>query len=125
MWVAEKKHAHYPAQAACNSGVTFVFIELEHCEFNNIDFVYPVTFTQQNIGSDAAPLTDCAVAFSGSASVDPSALECMWTSITFSGWQGFSSNGGSMPMLTSTDQFDLCELLDSPSESSSPLSLRP
>jgi hypothetical protein len=100
IWVSEKKHASYPTQDACNSGVTvglpgiWLGFELEHCEYNNHAFDYPIVYGQQNVGSRVAPLRNCDVAFSGSSKVDPNAVECIWNHGRFNGWQGYSYNNG-------------------------------
>jgi len=92
VWVSEKKHANYPSQEECNTGVTAgPFGELEHCEFNTIDQIFPVVYTQQNIGSRTTPLRDCAPAFWGSAMTSGGAQECLWQAPLgfefFNGWQ--------------------------------------
>jgi hypothetical protein len=102
--VSEKKHANYPSQAACNSGVTLgicpLCTEFEHCEFNTIGQVFPVVYTQQNIGSATTPLRDCAPAFWGSAKTSGGWEECMWRAPLglerFSGWQHPRVNNGSV-----------------------------
>jgi hypothetical protein len=101
VWVSEKKHANYPSQNACNSGVTVGFVELEHCEFNTIDQVFPVVYTQQNIGSRTTPLRDCAPAFWGSAETSAGWEECLWQAPQyferFNGWQRPPDHDGSTP----------------------------
>jgi hypothetical protein len=105
VWVSEKKHANYPSQATCNSGVTFgicpLCTEFEHCEFNTIGQVFPVVYTQQNIGSRTTPLRDCAPAFWGSAETGGGWEECMWQAPLglnrFNGWQYPMVNNGSAP----------------------------
>lgn len=94
VWVSEGKHANFYSQSKCNSGGV---MNMDTCEFNDISQRFPVEYTQQNIGSRAAPLRDCGPAFWGSAETQPTAEECMWRTVhveRFDGWQGYSSGPG-------------------------------
>jgi hypothetical protein len=91
VWVSEGKHANYYSQAKCDGGGAMGF---DTCEFNNGSHVFPVVYSQQNIGSRSTPLRDCAGPFWGSQETNPQALECMWSTTIrsrFDGWQGYAS----------------------------------
>jgi hypothetical protein len=87
VWVAGAKHANYYSQSKCNSGGA---MKMDTCEYSNVSRRFPVLFTQQNIGSRATPLRDCAGPFWGSEETSSEAIECMWNTTTvsrFNGWQ--------------------------------------
>jgi len=80
IWVAERKHAHYVSQEACNSGA----YTLDTCAANNQQTRFPVSYTWQNIGSGAHPFTDAAKprwprAAWDTLLVDTSKTEHFWT----------------------------------------------
>lgn len=91
VWVAERKHANYYSLGQCQTGG---FAGFDTCEFNSAGHRFPIVYTQQNIGSRATPLRDCAPPFWSSQLTNPQAIECMWNTTQrsrFDGWQGFSS----------------------------------
>jgi hypothetical protein len=91
IWVSERKHANYYSFDKCEGGGAVGF---DTCEFYNASHRFPIVYTQQNIGSRATPLRDCAPAFSGSELTNAEAIECMWNRTQksrFDGWLGFSS----------------------------------
>jgi hypothetical protein len=109
VWVSRRKHANYPSEEECDSGVSVGIppfaIEFEHCEANAIQR-FPVVFGQQNVGSRLVPLpAPCGTAFSGSPMTSPSVRECIWTGRRFNGWQGYISNGGAEVYGSLLEQF--------------------
>jgi hypothetical protein len=88
IWVAEGKHANYRSQSLCNSGAV---AQQDTCDANTAFHRYPTGNGQQNIGSRASPLRDCAAPLTGSAYGSPQVnpIECMWTPTSlFRGWWG-------------------------------------
>lgn len=100
IWVSESKKANYYSEADCDAGGGPGWpINSDTCEYANRIMVFPVAYTQQNIGSRNTPLRDCEVAFSASPMTHGGALECMWSSPPsgrFNGWQ--SNTYGDPPM---------------------------
>lgn len=88
VWVAEGRQANYPSRSACDRG----HHRIDTCDRNTHAYRFPIRSSAQNAGSRARPLSDDGC-ITGAELPLPStraldaAVECIWVSRPFAGWQ--------------------------------------
>ena len=93
VWVAEGRQANYPSRSICDRG----HHRIDTCDRNTHAYRFPILGHAQNAGSRERPLSQDGCVEGAELPLQStraleSAVECIWTSRPFAGWQ--ESDGG-------------------------------